>query len=112
MAIKLEKSGDSHKINLTKNNTNESVTINVNLDWEEAKPSGFFKSLFQSPQNLDLDLGYMYELQNGQKGVIQAVGKSFGSKTQSPFIYLDKDDRTGVTEGENMYIYRPNLLKR
>jgi len=112
MAIKLEKSGDSQRINLTKNNTNESVTINVNLDWEEAKPSGFLKSLFQSQQNLDLDLGCMYELQNGQKGVIQAVGKSFGSKTQSPFIYLDKDDRTGITEGENMYIYRPNLLKR
>lgn len=112
MPIKLEKSGDSHKIDLNKTNTNESVTINVNLDWEEVKPSGFLKSLFQSSQNLDLDLGCMYELQNGKKGVIQAVGKSFGSQIQSPFIYLDKDDRTGATEGENMYIYRPNLLKR
>lgn len=112
MAIKLEKSGDSHKINLNKTNTDESVIINVNLDWEEAKTTGFLKSLFQSRQNLDLDLGCMYELKNGQKGVIQAVGKSFGSKTQSPFIYLDKDDRTGITEGENMYFYRPNLLKR
>lgn len=86
MPIKLEKSGDSHKIDLNKTNTNESVTINVNLDWEEVKPSGFLKSLFQSSQNLDLDLGCMYELQNGKKGVIQAVGKSFGSQNESPFI--------------------------
>ncbi len=115
MAIKLSKSGDSHTINLSK--ASDSLpTVHVNLDWEElksAKSSGFFGKLLQgSSDDADLDLGCMYEMQNGEKGVIQPLGGNFGSKTASPYIFLDRDDRTGATDGENMYIFRPDLIKR
>jgi len=115
VAIKLSKSGDSHKINLSK--ASDSLpTVHVNFDWEElksAKPSGFFGKLLQgSSDDADLDLGCMYEMQNGEKGVIQPLGGNFGSKTASPYIFLDRDDRTGATDGENMYIFRPDLIKR
>lgn len=47
----------------------------------------------------------MYELQDGDKGVVQALGNSFGSLTNWPFVALDGDDRTGaIAGGENMRI--------
>ncbi len=115
MAIKLEKQGDSHKINLTKSNNSQSLIVHVNFDWEELqkKSSGLLGGLFGSEkQAADLDLGCMYEMANGTKGVIQPLGGNFGSKTSSPYIFLDKDDRTGETAGENMYIFRTDLIKR
>lgn len=115
MAIKLEKQGDSHSIDLTKSNNSQPLIVHVNLDWEELenKSSGLLRVLFSSPnQAADLDLGCMYEMQNGAKGVIQPLGGNFGSKTSSPYIFLDQDDRTGATAGENMYIFRPDLIKR
>src|SRR5690606_19162595 len=49
----------------------------------------------------DLDLGCLYELQDGYKGVVQALGNAFGSFHQEPFIELMGDDRTGaVSDGE------------
>jgi tellurite resistance protein TerA len=108
--LKLEKSGDSHQLNLEKNRNLEKFTISVNLDWEELQPQK--RGLFGKKSAADLDLGCMYELKNGEKGVIQPVGKNFGSKTSSPYIFLDKDDRTGATAGENMYVFRPDLIDR
>jgi len=113
VAIKLEKTGDSHKINLSKSGSSELLAVHANLDWEElANRGGFLGNLLGGNGTPDLDLGCMYEMANGEKGVIQPLGKSFGSKTSSPYIFLDKDDRTGATEGENMYIFRPDLIKR
>lgn len=61
----------------------------------------------------DLDLGCMFELTDGSKGVIQPLGENFGSRTHPPYIFLDKDDRSGAsTDGENLYITRPDLVKR
>src|SRR6478609_4093734 len=58
-----------------------------------------------APRGVDLDLGCLYELADGRKGVIQALGNSFGSLDSPPWILLDGDDRTGqVTGGENMSI--------
>jgi len=114
MAIKLEKKGDSHQIDLSKLSNSKNFTVQVNLDWEELeqKSTGLFAGLWGGNQSADLDLGCMYELKNGEKGVIQPVGGNFGSKTTSPYIFLDQDDRTGATAGENMYIFRPDLIKR
>lgn len=115
MAIKLEKSGDFHKINLEKSESAESLRVHVNLDWEEVKKKeeGFFQKLFGSNSSPDLDLGCMYQMANGQKGVIQPLGGNFGSKIASPYIFLDKDDRTGSSrDGENMYLFRPELIKK
>ena len=44
---------------------------------------------------IDLDLACLYELQDGTKGVVQALGEAFGSLYNPPYIALDGDDRTG-----------------
>ena len=113
MAINLQKGGDKHSFNLTKSSfQGDSLTIHANLNWSQEKKGGIF-SFFNTKQDADLDLGCMYELQDGTKGVLQPLGKSFGSKTASPYIFLDKDDRDGGSaDGENMRVFKPELIKR
>lgn len=54
---------------------------------------------------IDLDLGCMYELSDGRRGLVQALGNTFGDYEREPFIQLDADDRTGAAlNGENLYI--------
>lgn len=77
--------------------------IKVNLNWNHAPPGGGFFSKKSSA--IDLDVGCLYELQNGQKGAVQALGNSFGSLGSEPFIQLMGDDRTGsVSDGEWLHI--------
>ena len=88
--------------------------LRVNLNWtaRQAEPRGFFR---KGEPSLDLDLGCLYELADGRKGVIQALGNAFGSLDAPPWIALDGDDRTGtVAGGENMSINlgRPGRFKR
>ena len=67
--------------------------------------SGFFASLFGGNDSVDLDLGCLFELKDGRKGAIQALGNSFGSYDTAPYIVLDGDDRTGENaNGENIFI--------
>lgn len=62
--------------------------------------------------NIDLDLGCLYELKDGTKGTVQALGKAFGSLNNPPYISLDGDDRTGaVTTGENLRINGNQISK-
>ncbi|QGG46495.1 TerD family protein [Heliorestis convoluta] len=107
--IELKKKGD--RINLEKKQGQSLGNLVVNLNWNQRagapKQTGFFQSLFggASSQGIDLDLGCLFELKNGRKGAIQALGNAFGSLNQEPYIMLDKDDRTGAsTEGENLLI--------
>lgn len=89
--IKLEKTGDSHKINLSKSENSDLLIVRANLDWEELENRSGFWGKYQGENGTpDLDLGCMYEMANGEKGVIQALGKNFGSKRSSPYIFLDK----------------------
>ncbi|MGW0211928.1 TerD family protein [Streptomyces sp. NPDC003233] len=54
---------------------------------------------------IDLDLCALYELADGRKGVVQALGNAFGSLHRPPYIHLDGDDRTGaVASGENLTV--------
>jgi tellurite resistance protein TerA len=54
---------------------------------------------------IDLDLGCMYELMDGRRGLVQALGNTFGDYERDPFIKLDADDRTGAAaNGENLFI--------
>ena len=104
MPIVLEKGS---KINLTKKETKKVGKININLNWNtgEAKKKGFFASLFGGNNSVDLDLGCLFELKDGRKGAIQALGNSFGSYDSAPYIVLDGDDRTGSNaNGENIFI--------
>jgi len=102
--IELKKKGD--KINLEKKVNNKLGEILVNLNWNQVKkPAGFFGSVFGGGGGVDLDLGCFYEMKNGDKSVIQALGKSFGNYQNYPYIALDGDDRTGsVASGENIRI--------
>ena len=79
--------------------------VHINLNWSQPeKPKGLFASLLSSG-GIDLDLGCLYELQDGSKGAVQALGNAFGSLTSKPYIALDGDDRTGSSsDGENMRI--------
>lgn len=86
-----------------------SGTMRVNLNWQVRKQfTGWASKLGRATamhSDLDLDLCALYELTDGSKGVVQALGNAFGSLHQSPFIHLDGDDRTGAVEtGENLTI--------
>lgn len=86
-----------------------SGAMRVNLNWEVRKQfKGWGSKLGRAVAmhaDLDLDLCALFELSDGSKGVVQALGNAFGSLGQPPFIHLDGDDRTGaVSSGENLTI--------
>ncbi len=111
------------KITLDKNTPSVSLVkageeqglMRVNLNWTtRGSGKGFFGRLAGS-NGIDLDLGCLYEMADGSKGVIQALGGAFGSRYSYPFIELDGDDRTGsIAGGENLYIdlSNPGAFKR
>ncbi|MFI7141549.1 TerD family protein [Streptomyces massasporeus] len=105
------------KVTLTKASPSVSLTkqggtsgaLHVNLNWEMRKQFSGWSSKFGRPtamhSDLDLDLCALYELDDGSKGVVQALGNSFGALHQPPYIHLDGDDRTGaVSRGENLTV--------
>lgn len=106
--VTLDKRGDQRTVSLAKGQGDE--PIHVNLNWHQGTQKRGFFSNSSAP---DLDLGCMWELRNGDKGVIQPLGNMFGAKAKPPFIYLDKDDRSGASnDGENLYIMRPSEIRR
>lgn len=86
-----------------------SGALRVNLNWEVRKQ---FKSwgaklgrAVAMHADLDLDLCALYELTDGSKGVVQALGNAFGDLRRPPYIHLDGDDRTGaLSTGENLTV--------
>ena len=79
--------------------------IKINLNWNRTNPNagggGFFASLRGKSGGIDLDVGCLYEMENGRKGAVQALGNAFGDFRDEPFIQLMGDDRTGsVSDGE------------
>ncbi len=103
MAINLQK---GQKVNLKKSSSTGLGEILVNLNWN-AKPlkKGFLSGLLGAGSGIDLDLGCLFELKSGMKGCVQALGNSFGTLSNPPFIALDGDDRTGAAvAGENLRI--------
>lgn len=106
MVVELKKG--SRGVVLEKRPNQELGKITVNLNWNQTpqKPKGFLGSVLGgSNKGIDLDLGCLFELKDGKKGSVQALGNTFGSFDSPPFIKLDKDDRTGSsTDGENLFI--------
>ena len=114
--VTLEKRGD--KVSLDKRGAQGYGRIHVNLNWNPnavAAPApektGFLARIAgavngrKGRSGIDLDLGCMYEMMDGRKGIVQALGNSFGDFSNMPFIQLEADDRTGAaTGGENLYI--------
>ena len=103
------------KITLTKNQSSINLTkrndfgkISVNLDWNQnpnsnqpAPKKGILGDLFKQHKagGIDLDVGAMIHLKNGEKTLIQALGNRFGSLTSAPYVLLRADDRTGQVSG-------------
>lgn len=86
-----------------------SGAMRVNLNWQVRKQfSGWGSKRGRAVAmhaDLDLDLCALYELTDGSKGVVQALGNAFGSLHRPPYIHLDGDDRTGALEsGENLTV--------
>ena len=95
MAVELKK---GQKVNLKKKVSIGEILINLN--WDQPKKRFLF-----APKPIDLDLGCLYELKNGRKGTVQALGNAFGHLNAEPWIALDGDDRTGASaSGENLRI--------
>ncbi|MDT6982406.1 TerD family protein [Streptomyces lusitanus] len=105
------------KVTLTKAAPSVSLTkqggtsgsLHVNLNWEVRKQFSGWAAKLGRPvamhADLDLDLCALWELADGRKGVVQALGNAFGSLHQPPFIHLDGDDRTGASaSGENLTV--------
>jgi len=106
-----------NKVTLTKNQSSINLTkrddfgkIAVNLNWNQrpnvdkaAPKKGLLGDLFKQRGSggIDLDIGAMVHLKNGEKTLIQALGNRFGNLNGSPFVLLRADDRTGqVSDGE------------
>lgn len=125
--ITLEKRGD--KVSLDKQAGRGYGRIHVNLNWNQSSLSapaptpapaktGLLGRLSEAMGGLggaaggrrrsggiDLDLGCMFELADGRKGLVQALGNAWGDYDRLPYIKLDADDRTGAaSNGENLWI--------
>ncbi|MFF9769008.1 TerD family protein [Streptomyces sp. NPDC014636] len=82
-----------------------SGAMRVNLNWQMRTQLPGWGSRWGGRGDLDLDLCALYELTDGRKGVVQALGNAFGSLHRPPYIHLDGDDRTGAAaSGENLTI--------
>ncbi|WP_328753122.1 TerD domain-containing protein [Streptomyces sp. NBC_00285] len=105
------------KVTLTKSAPSVSLTkqggtsgaMRVNLNWQVHKQfSGWGSKRGRATAmhaDLDLDLCALYELTDGRKGVVQALGNAYGALHQPPYIQLDGDDRTGSNAGgENLTV--------
>ena len=83
MAINLQK---GQKVSLKKNSGSGLGEILVNLNWNAApakKKKGLLSGIFGGPKGIDLDLGCLYELKDGSKGTVQALGKRFRFSAES-----------------------------
>ena len=102
MAISLQK---GQKVSLKKTSRTGLGEILVNLNWNSRPQKKGLFGMFSGGGGIDLDLGCLFELKNGQIGAVQALGNSFGRLNEPPFVSLDGDDRTGANAaGENLRI--------
>jgi tellurite resistance protein TerA len=94
---------DKPQVSLTK----QTGQLRVNLNWNTSPPAaggGLLKRL-SAAKGIDLDLGCLYEMTDGSKGVVQALGNSFGRLDAAPYIQLSGDDRSGSNAaGEDLFV--------
>ena len=115
--VTIEKQGDTASIDLTKNRSASSEIV-INLNWSQGTTKkSFFGNLLGGNSEIDLDLGCFYELNNGEKNVIDGVQFSKGNGgnrdqttrqgryTNSPWIWHTGDDRGAAAgSGENIVV--------
>ena len=87
----------------------------IGVAWDNVTPKskkkGFLQKLLSknnqssgAPKGVDLDIGCLYELENGKRGAIQAFGDMYGNAHEEPFISLSGDEKTGDAEGHDEVI--------
>ena len=101
----LNEPGQNIAIN-TGSNGFESMLIGVAWDNIEIQDQTLLGKLLKKKKmaNVDLDIGCLYELQNGKRGAVQAFGEKFGHFDKAPFIQLSGDERTGDADGHDEYM--------
>ena len=84
----------------------ESILIGVAWDNIRVEKSGLFGKFFKkvTKVGVDLDIGCLYEMQDGTRGSLQAFGEKFGDFNNMPYMSLSGDERTGDAEGHDEYI--------
>ncbi|MFJ5550572.1 Tellurium resistance [Streptomyces sp. NPDC093225] len=126
-------SASSNAIELTRRHPTISLTkqgavsgnLRVNLSWrmrtsDIGGPSGQSSQLLRHPfklfkpeivqahtqgmVNVDLDIGCLYELSDGSKGVVQPLGNFLGDINSPPYVKLSGDDRFGAPSGETLFV--------
>lgn len=109
--ITLEKRGQS--VSLEKKGATGFGEILFNLNWNRRlSKGGLFGRLRGADKGIDLDLGCLWELEDGNIGVVQALGGAWGDFRRKPFIQHSGDDRTGTAaEGENIRINGDEITK-
>jgi tellurite resistance protein TerA len=74
----------------------------------QTKPiTGFWQKLLHGPATttkVDIDLGCLYELQDGTRGALQALGAENGALDRAPYIWLSHDERTGLAAGDDEHL--------
>ena len=79
--------------------------IRIGAAWQNilVEEAGFLNKFLKKMREVgvDLDLGCLYELQNGKRGCLQAFGSLHGSFEEEPFIKLSEDDRTGDDDDDD-----------
>lgn len=88
------------------NDAFEDILIGVAWDNVRVAKAGFIDKIFKRmrKQGVDLDVGCLYELQDGTRGAIQAFGEKFGDYDAPPYMKLSGDERTGNADGNDEYI--------
>lgn len=107
----LSRPGETAIVNPSKEGIKD---FEIGVAWDNITPSkptkkvGFLDKIMgkgvpsaPSSDGVDLDVGCLYELQNGKRGAIQAFGDMYGNLESEPFIFLNGDERTGDAEGED-----------
>lgn len=111
--VTLEKRGE--KISLEKRGQAGHGRIVCNLNWSSGQTQekrGLLGGMFGKTKSsgIDLDLGCLFEMADGNKGGVQALGNAFGDFNRPPYIHLAGDDRTGANvSGEFLYINGDHL---
>ncbi|HCK33054.1 MAG TPA: Tellurium resistance protein TerA [Rhodospirillaceae bacterium] len=81
----------------------------IGLSWTnviQIREEGLLNRMMNKMQDIgvDLDLGCLYELHDGQRGALQPFGDLYGDYEKAPFIYHSGDERTGDTAGDDEHI--------
>ena len=85
----------------------DDIVIGAAWDNVEVEQAGFIGKLLKkvTKQGVDIDVGCLYELQDGSRGCLQAFGDMFGDYNNAPYISITGDERTGDKEGDDEGIH-------